>query len=162
MLILNLEMRRPPSESPRATEENTVALVAAQEPVDDNRFSRQQLLLKIARDLAPTLINKDEDVSFNEQQMRAIDREFAAWPVRYATPNWAGYNAPDEELEREEASIAFTWLAPCDVFCHDENVAFEIWEDMTGRIRVDYAHWLSSEVQTNGTRRVSWERTEDE
>jgi cell division septation protein DedD len=112
--------------------------------VNDERFSRRELLLQIARDLAPTLIKNDHDVSFDQQQMRAIDKAFAAWPVRYATPSWVGYHVPLEDEGREEKSIGFTWLGPCDVFGHDENVEFQIYEDGKGCVEVEYSEWLSS------------------
>jgi hypothetical protein len=109
---------------------------------DDERFSRQDLLVKIARDLASTLDKMDEDIDLDQQQMRAVDKAFARWPVRYATPSRVEYIVPGDDDSRENANIEFTWFAS-DAFGHDERVVFEIWEDVAGGFHVDYAGWLS-------------------
>jgi hypothetical protein len=109
---------------------------------DDERFSRQDLLMNIARDLASMLVMKDEDIDLDQQQMRAVDMAFAHWPVRYATPSCVEYIVPGDDESCENAKIEFTWSAG-DAYGQDETVVFEIWENVTGGFHANYAEWLS-------------------
>ena len=96
--------------------------------VDDERYSRVVLLRNIARELVPGLLQGDEERHLHGEDLRNVDRAFAAWPVRYATPSCIFYYPEDEE-EDVPASIEFYWSAPCDVFGHDEVDTFDIFGD---------------------------------
>ena len=96
---------------------------------DDERYSRVVLLSNIARELVPGLLQGDEERHLHGEDLRNVDRAFAAWPVRYATPSCIFYHPEDEE-ENVPANIDFYWSAPCDVFGHDENNTFDIFGDV--------------------------------
>ena len=96
--------------------------------VDDERYNRVVLLRNIARELVPGLLQDDEECHLEGEDLRCVDRAFATWPVRYATPSRIFYH-PEEEEEDVPANIDFYWDAPCDVFGHDETNTFDIFGD---------------------------------
>ena len=118
---------------PSDTMSTAAAAAAADEAnvvhVDDERYSRVVLLRNIARELVPGLLEADDERHLHGEDLRSVDRAFAAWPVRYATPSCIFYYPEDEE-EDVPANIDFYWDAPCDVFGHDENNTFDIYEDI--------------------------------
>ena len=96
------------------------------------RTSRLALLESIARDLLPAWLKDDVEVDLRDEELRSIDRAFAAWPVRYSTPTMILFT-PVSDCN-DEPQISFHWNSWCDGWMHDDVVCFNVFTDDEGNV----------------------------
>ena len=81
------------------------------------------LLRNIARDLVPGMLKCGQLLQLRGDDLRSVDRAFAAWPVRHATPSSIGFY-PEDDKQDAPASVDFYWEVLCDGCVYDENTVF--------------------------------------
>ena len=93
------------------------------------------LLQRIAELLAPSFLEvKKMTKATNDVMRNVVDREFQAWPRRFATPSCVMF-LPENE---GGANLTFTWLSGCDGWMHDRSYTYNIYYGDEGSCDVEF------------------------